>query len=190
MDTQKKTCAFCLLLLENSLNSLARVCFVWKLCHKRPRYVFKRILRMLGFHQVNSLALDAAARKVPPNKDGRMDFPELCALVGFILQNEERGAYGGPIVGTAFDEPPKQPEAIEDVLAVICEPTFIAQFTSLGGAIDVAAVLPVIRVSHSSTEKYSRRILCVASSFFGSLSDVLPSNPSTSQFQKTTNETT
>ena len=85
--------------LTESASALAVVRGVFDYCDTAgsgtvPRYVFKRCARMLGFHQVDSVSLDAVSRKIPPNKDGRMDFPELCALVGFILQNDERGLYG------------------------------------------------------------------------------------------------
>jgi hypothetical protein len=71
-----------------------------------------------------------------------MDFPEFFALIGFVMQNGKRGVYG-EVVGTVFETPPDEPEAIEDVLAVVCEPAFLAQFTE-ELAINLAAALPAI----------------------------------------------
>ena len=107
-----------------------------------PRYLFKKCMRMLGFYQIESSALDLVARKSPPHKDGRMDFPEFFALIGFVMQNGKRGLYGD-VIGTVFETPPDEPEAIEDVLAVVCEPAFLAQFTQ-DLAIDLATALPAI----------------------------------------------
>ena len=41
-----------------------------------PRNLFKKMVRLLGFYQIGSDALDSVARKIPAQKDGRMDFPE------------------------------------------------------------------------------------------------------------------
>ena len=107
-----------------------------------PRFLFKKCLRMLGFYQIESAALDAVARKIPPHRDGRMDFPEFFALIGFVMMNAKRGMYG-ELVGTVLETPPDEPESIEDVLTIVCEPAFLAQFTSDRGADESVISLPL-----------------------------------------------
>jgi len=120
-----------------------------------PRYLFKKCIRMLGFYQIESTALDAVARKIPANRDGRMYFPEFYALIGLVMQNIKRGMYG-EIVGTIFNSPPNEPEAIEGVIATVCEPGFIAQFSDSKGNVSLArALLVVAKVVDAKTPSAS-----------------------------------
>lgn len=112
-----------------------------------PRYLFKKCMRMLGFYQAQSSELDAVARKIPPHRDGRMDFPEFFALVGFVVMNGKRGVFG-ELVGTIFEPPADEAEAIEGVLAHICDPEFVKQFSTTsagkGTTVALSKALPAV----------------------------------------------
>jgi Ca2+-binding EF-hand superfamily protein len=117
-----------------------------------PRYLFKKCIRLLGFHQIPSKSLDEIARKIPTNRDGRMDFPEFLALVAFVIQNVKRGVYG-KIVGSIFEEVPDEPEPIEEVLEVICDPNYMAQF-STNNTVNLVQALPSMKtyiLEHASS---------------------------------------
>jgi len=75
-----------------------------------------------------------------------MDFPEFLALVAFVIQNVKRGLYGR-IVGSVFETVPDEPEAVEDILEIVTEPNFIAQFStkSNSNSIILSKALPIIK---------------------------------------------